>query len=158
MPKKKEVKKKYLIEVDEDQLFALEKGCDTLARILCGQDSTMQDILEKAWHKNVQEPQNLEYTCNEFWDMRHEVEETLMRLKALCFNLPRNGNYGINYSEESDILIDMYHTFRYARYNSMSDEDKEKCRWSVMADSPMHCSKTCPLPIVTQIDKKKTKK
>ena len=149
--KKKDTKKKYLIEVNEDQLFALEKGCDMLARMICGQDSTFQELIEKAWHKNVQEKQNLDYSGEEFWDMREEVEQMIMRMKALCWNLSRNANYGVKYSEESDILIDMYHSFRYRRFLDMTPEQQEVCRMGVMGDPPMHYSETCPLPIVTRI-------
>lgn len=148
MTKKKE--KRYLVELSEKQLFILENTCENYARMLAGQDMTFKDIFEEAWHKNVQEKQNLEYTGDEFWEMRHQVEEHVRALKELCWNQPCNVYNGIGYSEKTDILFDMYQTFRHQRYLDMSKEDQETMRWTVMADSPGHYGKEL-LPIIKKI-------
>ena len=155
--KKKEEEKRYIIEVNERQLWALEHGCETLARLICGQAMTYQEIFEAAWHKNVQEKQNLEMCGREFWDMREEVEEIMTRLKALCWNQGRTASYGIRYSEETDILYDFYQCCRYQRYLDMPPERQEQCRMTVMSDTPLH-SAECPLPIIKRIDNQEKKK
>ena len=145
--------KRYQIEVSEKQLFLLEQMCENYARMLAGQDMTFKDLFEEAWHKNVQEKQNLEYCGDEFWNMRHQVEEHVRALKELCWNQPVGVYNGVGYSEKSDILFDMYQTFRYQRYLDMSPEDKELMKLTVMSDSPGHYAKE-DLPIIKRIDTK----
>ena len=62
--------KRYLIEVSEKQLFALEQCCENYARMLLGQDMTLTDLFERAWDEEVRKPHNLEATGREFCDMR----------------------------------------------------------------------------------------
>ena len=148
--KTKTIEKKYKIEVNEQQLFILENACENYARMLAGQDMIFQDLFEEAWHKNVQKKQNLEYTGDEFWDMRKKVEGYVRELKELCWNQPVGTCYGVNYSEKSDILFDMYQTFRYQRYLDMSKEEQDIMQCTVMADSPGHYADV-PLPIVEKV-------
>lgn len=61
------------------------------------------------------------------------------------------GVYGIKYSEQSDILFDIYQAFRYQRYLDMSPEDKEICKYTVLSDSPMGYSSE-PLPKITHVE------
>lgn len=143
--------RRYCIEVSEKQMFLLEQTCENYARMLAGQDMIFKDLFEEAWHKNVQEKQNLEYSGKEFWDMRHKVDEYVDALKVLCWNMPVNSHYGVKYSEKTDMLFDMYQTFRYRRYQDFSQEDKEFMRNTVMSDSPGHYAEE-PLPIVKKVE------
>ena len=149
--------KRYLIEVSEKQLFALEQCCENYARMLLGQDMALTDLFERAWDEEVRKPQNLEPTSREFWDMRHEVEEHVTKLKALCWNCPRNQNLGVGHNNRADILIDMYHTFIYQRWIDMVSDSKEMMRNTVMSEPPMRYSTTEDLPIVTFIKEEKQK-
>ena len=154
MTKKKEKKqKRYLVELSEKQLWLLEHCCEQYARMLVGQDTTFIDLFEQAWDNEVRKPQNLEVTGKEFWDMREEVEQCVLRLKSLCFNQSRNANYGVGHNESADILFDMYHTFMHQRWLDMEHDSKELMRHSVMSEAPMRYSSE-DLPIVRRIDDK----
>ena len=83
--------------------------------------------------------------------MRREVEEHVTKLKALCWNCPRNQNFGVGHNDRADILIDMYHTFMHQRWIDMDPESKEMMRNTVMSNSPMRYSTTEDLSIVTLI-------
>ena len=143
--------KRYLIEVSEKQLFALEQCCENYARMLLGQDMTLTDLFERAWDEEVRKPQNLEPTGREFWDIIREVEEHVTKLKALCWNCLSNQNLGVSHNNRADILIDMYHTFMHQRWIDMDPESKEMMRNTVMSNSPMRYSTTEDLSIVTLI-------
>ena len=56
----KKQKKKFLIEVDEDQMFDLEHACEFMARFICGQlDAMAQHQCEEAYDKRKLESPNL---------------------------------------------------------------------------------------------------
>ena len=147
--------RRYRIELSEKQLFLLEQTCENYARMLAGQDMIFKDLFEEAWHRNVQEKQHLEYSGPEFWEMRHQVEEHVNALKTLCWNQPLNSQYGVKYSDKSDILFDMYQTFRYRRWQDMSPEDHEFMRNTVMSNTPGHYGSES-LPVVEVIDQDST--
>ena len=153
MAKKKSEKPeevRYCVELTKNQLSALEHGCEQLARMIVGQDFIYQDVFEQAWDKNVREKNGYEVCGPEWREMRNEVESICARLKKLCWNMDGAGVYGIKYSEQTDILFDMYQAFRYQRYLDMSPKDKEICRYTVLSDSPMGYSSE-PLPKITRI-------
>ena len=153
MSKKKSEKNKelrYCVELTKNQLSALEHGCEQLARMIVGQDFIYQEVFEQAWDKNVREKNGYEVCGPEWREMRNEVESICARLKKLCWNMDGAGVYGIKYSEQSDILFDMYQAFRYQRYLDMSPEDKEICKYTVLSDSPMGYSSE-PLPKITHV-------
>ena len=139
----------YLVELTKEQLSALEHGCEMLARLLVGQDFIYQEVFEAAWDKNVRQKNNLEVCGPEWRDMREEVKQHVERLKELCWDMRGGGVYGVKYSEESDILFDMYQSFRYQRYLDMPPEKQEQCRMTVMSDPPMGYSQQ-PIPKITK--------
>lgn len=151
---KQKKQKRYTIEVSEHQLWLLEHCCEEYARMLVGQDMVFRDLFEQAWDREVCKPQNLDTTGKEFWDMREEVETAVYRLKTLCFNMSRNGNWGIGHHPDADCLFDMYHTFMHQRWKDMDADSKEMMRNTVMSDVPSRYGSE-ELPIVKRIDNEK---
>ena len=91
-----------------------------------------RNVFEQAWDKNVREKNGYEVCGPEWREMRNEVESICARLKKLCWNMDGAGVYGIKYSEQTDILFDMYQAFRYQRYLDMSPEER---------DMQVHCAR-----------------
>lgn len=127
--------KKYLIEVNENQLYLLESACELVARLRFGQLSIggLQDILEEAWCKT-----NKEKIGSDAWyDMREKLEKKLNDLKWDIWKFSPGQSGGVHSDDKADIYFDMYTVLRHARYLSFDEKDKELMRYTVMADKPM---------------------
>ena len=81
----------------------LERACETMARLINGQMFPMQYICEFAWEKHVQKPKGLESCGNDFFDMRHKVENFLNALHTLCWDIPVGTDYGLHHNPDSDV-------------------------------------------------------
>jgi hypothetical protein len=148
----KKQKKKFLIEVDEDQMFDLEHACEFMARFICGQlDAMAQYQCEEAYDKRNNEGQGgSSIGTQEWWDMRKTVEECMDKLRKTCWGYKGNETMGIGYSDKSDRYWDMYQSLRKARYDMVfDDEEREEMKHTVMAYSPMRVSSK-PLIQVTE--------
>ena len=136
-------------------MLQLERACEAMARLINGQMFPMQDICEFAWERHVQKPKGLETCGNEFFDMRHEVENCLNALHILCWDITVGTDYGLHHSPDSDILWDMYQVFRHQRFLEMPKEEQERSRMLVMADEPWQTGKE-PLCKVVDIEEIET--
>ncbi len=147
--------KKYIIELNERQMRLLSWALDTLPRLIEGQDHSFQDLLEQAWEKRCKEATGK--MMDDEWDggwyqMRHEAEETCLKIKRRFWGLPPNTLNGIHYDDTADILWDMYQVIRHQLW--LDNPDPEKPRWTVDA-SPATQFGDEPLIVVKPKNQKK---
>ncbi len=107
---------KYTIELNERQLRLLSWACDTLPRLIEGQDWSFQQLMEQAWEKRCKGATG--NFMDKEWDggwyaMREDAERLCKEIKARFWGLPANSMFGIHYDDEADILWDIYQVARH---------------------------------------------
>ena len=125
---------KYTIELTKRQAELLSWTCDTMARIIEGQDWTYQQMLEMAWEKRCKEATGtmMDDTFEGGWhEMREDAEEIVKYIKNRFWGLPANTLNGIHYDAIADIIWDMYQVIRHQLWKDRP-EDK-RSRWTVDA-------------------------
>lgn len=139
MEKKKETQdeKMYCITLKESQMMRLARAADIVSRVRCGQFWDIQQIMEAAYDRH----HDTKIGDDDWYDMRHEVESALARLKKLCWDVDSGANHGIHYDEEADSLFDMRKSMEMAYWENMPPERKEALRMSVMSDGPLGIDK-----------------
>lgn len=142
--------KKYTIELTEKQARLLSWACDTLPRLIEGQDWSFQQLMEEAWEKRCKEATGK--SMDEEWDggwyaMREEAEQLCKKIKLKFWGLPANSMYGIHYDDTADILWDIYTVLRHELWKD-TPEDK---RLNYTVDAfPASQFGSEPLAIVTR--------
>ena len=106
----------YQLELTERQARLLSWACDTIARIIEGQDRTYQDMLEAAWEKRCKEATG-KMMDNE-WDggwrnMRHDAERMCKEMKRRFWGLEPNALNGVYYDKNGDTLWDIHQVIRH---------------------------------------------
>lgn len=97
-------------QVSSRQLELLRSACEQAARLRAGQlYYGFIDELMNAYHKGCESEEQKSAQRR----VRKLVVEACENLHTLCWNLPPNEDYGMNYDEDSDIWWDMYQVFRY---------------------------------------------
>lgn len=149
--KKEEPKHIYSLELTERQAKLLSWALDSFARIIEGQDSTYQDMMEAAWERRAKEATG-DFMDDEFeggWqNMRDDAEYFCKAIKKRFWGLESNALYGLHYDETSDILWDIYQVIRHQLWLDKPEENKS--RWTVDA-SPAHRWGTEPLAKINRI-------
>lgn len=147
----KYAEQKFSIEVNRKQFLTIERALDCMSRIICGQlDGDFLQICNSAYKKKHDE--NLSGTPK-----ASIVKGAVMSLKKLCWDLDAGANWGVGYSKESDMLYEIYTSMRHARYLSMTPEDQEMMKYTVMASPPsIHYSEE-PFVKITEIKPKNKK-
>ena len=103
---------KYQIELTERQLQDLNYACELMSRIRCGQMRiALRNLIEEAYERNDHKEMD-----EAWWEMRHEVEDLLDRLKKIGWKQPRDGDFGVHYDEQADRLFDMHQVIRNILY------------------------------------------
>lgn len=140
--------KKYIIELNEKQAQALSWACDTLPRLIEGQDWSFQDLMESAWERRCKEATG-NFMDDEFeggWhQMREDAERYCREIKKRFWNLSYNANYGIHYDDVADILWDIYQCLRFELWKN---QPEPKSHITVNAYPATRCGKE-PLAKVT---------
>ena len=112
----KDSKHIYSLELTEKQAKLLSWALDTLPRIIEGQDSVYQDMMEDAWEKRAKEATG-DFMDKEFeggwYAMRDDAEYYSNAIKKRFWGLERNALYGVNYDDTSDILWDIHAVLRH---------------------------------------------
>lgn len=122
---------KYKIELTERQLQDLNYACELMSRIRCGQMRiALQGIIEEAYERNGHKEMD-----DAWWEMRHEAEDLLDRLKQIGWKQPRNGDYGVRYDKQADRLYDMHQVIRNVLY--WERHKGEKTHMVVDGDTPI---------------------
>lgn len=149
--KKEESKHIYSLELTERQTKLLSWALDSFARIIEGQDSTYQDMMEAAWEKRANEATG-NFMDKEFeggWQaMRNDAEYYSNAIKRRFWGLERNVLYGVNYDETSDILWDIHQVIRHQLW--LDKPEDKKSRITVDADEPLSFG-TEPLAKISRI-------
>ena len=125
---------KYIIELTEKQARLLSWACDTLPRLIEGQDWSYQQLMEEAWEKRCKKATGK--PMDEEWDggwsaMREYAERICKEIKRKFWGQPANAMFGIHYDDTADILWDIYATLRY--YIWLNDPNPNKSKITVDA-------------------------
>lgn len=149
--KKEEPKRVYSLELTERQAKLLSWALDSFARIIEGQDSTYQDMMEAAWERRSKEATG-NFMDKEFeggWqNMRNDAEYYSNAIKKRFWGLERNALYGVNYDDTSDILWDIYQVIRHQLW--LDKPEDKKSHITVDADEPLSFG-TEPLAKISRI-------
>lgn len=139
--------RKVTITCTEKQLVMLEMVCERYTRLIEGQlGLSLQDICEDAWcRRNKTKEHPLGIGSEEWYNMRHELEERLKDMEWDYWGLAGGRYNGIGYDDWADSLWDMYQVMRYARWQNMPPKEKESMRITVMSNTPMRCGS---LPLI----------
>lgn len=142
--------KKYRIELTEKQVKLLSYVCDRFSRVIIGQlKAGIENELEEAL---LRHRFNGEMT-DDYWREREKIGETLDFLHTFCYNQATNQSYGIRYSEDSDILIDIHQVLRHQLW--LDDEDENKSTATVSSSSAHQWAKE-PLIKIEKCKQKNT--
>ena len=113
---KNNAEKKYTLEITERQARILSYACDRFSRLIEGQDSSYQELLEEAWERRCKEATGKSMSEDfegGWYNMRAETEELCRKIKKTYWGLDFNAMYGIHYDDTSDILFDMHQVIRH---------------------------------------------
>ncbi len=126
--------KKYIIELTEKQARLLSWACDTLPRLIEGQDWSFQQLMEEAWEKRCKKATGK--SMDDEWDggwqnMREEAERICKEIKQKFWGIPANTMNGIKYDDTADILWDCHQVIRYQLWKD--NPDPNKLKWTVDA-------------------------
>lgn len=123
--------KRFIIECTEKQLQMIDAATELQCRLICGQMwlGPVQDIFMDAFEKA--------FPDKSWQDIRSELEEDMKMLQKKYFNLSPNASYGLGHDNYADNLWSIHKCCEHARWLALPQEDKEKTKWSVMADPPM---------------------
>jgi hypothetical protein len=129
-----EEKRKYLLEIDEDQAQALSQACEFMSRIAMGQFS---EITSGLWFKwKVNDPDTLD-VC----------EKIVTTAKSMLTDLPRNSYFGIMSADVQENCKVMYDLHQVIRYRLAWDRRPDTKDWDIHKDEPMRVSSS-PLPSI----------
>lgn len=125
---------KYTIELTEKQARLLSWACDTLPRLIEGQDWSFQQLMEEAWEKRCKEATGK--SMDEEWDggwsaMREEAERICKEIKQKFWGHPYNVMNGIHYDDTADILFDCHQVIRHQLWKD--NPNPNKSMWTVDA-------------------------
>lgn len=115
---------KYTLELTEKQAKLLSYACDQFARLIQGQDSSFQDLMEAAWGKRCKKATG--NSMDEEWDggwhtMRDDAERISQEIKQRFWGLPPNALNGIHYDDTADILWDIHQVLRHELWKNNPD-------------------------------------
>ena len=142
---------KYQITLTEKQARLLSYALDQFPRLIQGQDSSFQDLMESAWEKRCKKATG--NMMDKEWDggwaaMREDAERICKEIKKRFWGLEWNANYGINHDDTADILYDMHCVLRHALWLS---QPEPKSHMTVDSD-PAYQFGSEPLATVTLKD------
>ena len=129
--------KTYQLTISATQAKSIESACDLLARIMIGQSA------EIARHLPLTDKANQ-------WELGRAIEA----MTKPCCNLQMNSSYGVGFSEQADLLIDLVEVIRHklawdaARAENLltpSGGRDHATMGGVCYDAPMQWARNCPL-------------
>lgn len=143
----------YQLELTERQARLLSWACDTIARIIEGQDRTYQDMLEAAWEKRCKEATGK--MMDDEWDggwsrMREDAERMCREMKKRFWGLEPNALYGVHYDNNGDTLWDIHQVIRHQLWK----DNPNRQQFTVDA-SEAHQFGDEPLAYIKRIPQKK---
>lgn len=136
----------YNLQLTERQAKLLSYACNSLSRIIEGQDWTYQEFFEAAWEKRCKEATGK--PMDEAWDggwsnMRAEAEDISKRINERFWGCEN----GIYYDETADILHDIHRVIRHQLYIDRGDTSLA----TVDSETPTSSIGTEPLAIISKI-------
>jgi len=108
---------KYTITLNEDQMRLIAECLEEHSRMMSGQ-------LDHKYIPAIQKAMRKELSYDKYIHNRESVDLYLREIKKLIWkDLNVNANYGIGYSEESDLCYDMYKEIKH----TFEKEEQEEC-------------------------------
>ena len=149
---KKDSEHVYSLELTEKQARLLSWTCDTMTRIIEGQDRTYQDFFERAWEKRCKEATG-KLMDEEFeggWSaMRDDAEVSCKQIKKRFWGLDWQTLNGIHYDEDGDTIWDIYRVIRHQLWK----DNPNRSQWTVDAEDPYSSIGPEPLAKIRRIIK-----
>ena len=140
----------YSLELTKRQAQLLSWTCDTMARIIEGQDHTYQEFFEQAWEKRAKEATG-NFMDQEFeggwYEMRHDAERICKEIKKRFWGLDYQTLNGIHYDESGDTIWDIYRVIRHQLWL----DNPDRSSWTVDAENPYSSIGTEPLAKIKRI-------
>ena len=107
--------KQFTITLNERQLKLLAYACRVTDRLILGQlNFSLQECCESAFEKLHKGKEAGKIGSDEWYAMRFEVEETMHKLRELCWGVEYGENHGLGYDSTADILFDMEKVMEHA--------------------------------------------
>lgn len=132
--------KRYLVEVNREQLWVLENMTEIMMRLICGQlDIALTNIFMKAYEKNfpTQARDADGKLTQAYWDKRDTLTVHINEFRREYWNCVSQ-YFGVNYDNEADILYDMHQVLRKFRYDHLfTKKEREEMKHTVMANTPL---------------------
>ena len=122
------------VELTANQVEHLRTACEQAARLRCGQlDYSLEMELMSAYERRYKDD---EERLKRSHEVRAQINNTFDHLHTLCWELPGNADYGLNYNEDSDILWDMYQIFRHQLWKEAHPNPSLSDKMTVDGDNP----------------------
>ncbi len=132
--------KRYLVEVNKEQLWVLENMTEIMMRLICGQlDIALTNIFMKAYEKNfpTQARDADGKMTHAYWDKRDTLAVHINEFRKEYWNCVSQ-YFGVNYDPEADILYDMHQVIRKFRYDHLfTKKERDEMKHTVMANEPL---------------------
>ena len=121
--------KQFTITLNERQLRLLAYACRVTDRLIIGQlNFSLQECCESAYEKLHKNDEAGSISSNEWHAMRLEVEETIRRLRKLCWGVGYCENHGLGYDNTADILFDMQKVMEHALW--LEEDPEKRSNWT----------------------------
>lgn len=140
----------YQITLTKEQLQLLMRTCEIQSRLIIGQTDKLDDIFLEAIARHKYDYKNNPdyWKSDEYNEDREWITETLEELHKRCWQQATNQFYGVNYSKQSDSLIDMVEVIRHQLWK---DTEGEKSTITNNAFPAFHWNKEEKLIEIKQI-------
>lgn len=141
----------YALHLTKRQVRLLSEACNTMARLRCGQDFIMREMMEEAWERRSKKVTGkpMSKTFEGGWAaMRDDAEAIAKTIKKRFWGLDGNAIYGIYFDKVADVLYDLHQVLRHQLWLDSGD----RSNMTVDADTPMHIGNE-PLAIIERASK-----
>jgi len=133
-------KQDYILHLTRMQVIVLSYACERFARLICGQDWVLRELMESAWEKRSKEatgnPTSLVYDCG--WrEMRRETDDLCKRIKKRFWGLSDDEYKDIHYDQYADILFDIHQVLKHRIWTEIPEDE----RWTCDGNAPMRFGK-----------------
>ena len=145
-------KGRMAVRMDSAALGACSNSCEVKARAICGQLGTEMDMLvcnslHAAAKLNGKEDKRLHDRYG-FGSLGRKI---LDHLRTLCWNLDGGAYWGVKYSDESDLVWDLYTHFRHELWLERPLKVREEFGGGVFEESGHHFCESEGSPVIKRL-------
>ena len=121
--------KQFTITLNERQLKLLAYACRVTDRLIIGQlNFSLQECCEAAFEKLYKGKEAGKIGSYEWYTMRFVVEESIRRLRKLCWGVKYGEDHGIGYDSNADVLFDMQKVMEHALW--LEEDPRKRSNWT----------------------------